>query len=125
MGEIISHVTPFCGRHSIKNPKHVYEAPETKLGISLSQYGVVSKIRLYLWHFFKDFFLLLCFKILTIAVRTCIFTSSIFHFKVCFAYLGPINPVLGVTYKFYDKTTLTTSSATNYLTIANAEASTT
>lgn len=43
MGEIISYVTPFCGRHSIKNPKYVYEAPETKLGISLSQYGVVSK----------------------------------------------------------------------------------
>lgn len=61
----------------------------------------------------------------TITVRACIFTSLIFHFKVCFAYLGPINPVLGVTYKFYDKTTLTTSSATNYLTIANAEASTT
>lgn len=42
---------------------------------------------------------------------------------MCFAYLGPIKPILGVDYKFYDKTTLTTSSATNYLTIANAEAS--
>lgn len=42
MGEIISYITPFCGRHSIRNPKYVYQAPEKKLGISLTQYGVVS-----------------------------------------------------------------------------------
>jgi hypothetical protein len=43
MGEIISHVTPFCGRHAIKNPKYVYMAAEKKLGISLTQHGVVQK----------------------------------------------------------------------------------
>lgn len=63
MGEIISYMTPFCGRHSIKNPKYVYEAPETKLGISLSQYGVVSKILPYFWHFLRIFFSVVFFSV--------------------------------------------------------------
>ncbi|XP_061189118.1 fibrocystin-L-like [Saccostrea echinata] len=83
MGDIISYVTPFCGRHSIKNPKYVYQAPENKLGISLTQHGVV-----------------------------------------CFAYLGPIKPILKVDYKFYDKTKLATESTKSNLNIANAAAST-
>ncbi|XP_048777455.2 fibrocystin-L-like isoform X3 [Ostrea edulis] len=83
MGKIISYVSPFCGRHAIINPKFIYKASDKKLGISVTQYGVV-----------------------------------------CFAYFGPIKSLLRVNYNFYDKTKLTTESATNYLTIANAAAST-
>lgn len=124
MGKIISYVSPFCGRHAIINPKFIYKASDKKLGISVTQYGVVRKICILL-----QILSLNCirnFPYLENIVFYPLFIRLHFapFFQVCFAYFGPIKSLLRVNYNFYDKTKLTTESATNYLTIANAAAST-